>query len=114
MSEPSPVEQKLLKSVLEPLLTDFQDWFSLSHDLLESERISFLSQQAQADLLARVKQSQQQVATALILFQATAGKTGVDGAVVFAWHQLVADCWQVSHRWRSLKNKAQPPILPLE
>ena len=112
MSLPSPSEQKLLKSVLEPLLKDFQYWFSLSHDLLESERISFLSQQAQADLLARVQQSQQQVATALILFQVTEGKTGVDGAVVFAWHQLVAHCWQVSRRWRSLKNEKQPPILP--
>lgn len=111
MSQPSPAEQKLLKSVLEPLLKDFEYWFSLSCDLLESERISFLSEEAQADLLERVKHNQQQVATAQLLFQATDGKTGIDMAVIAPWHHLASDCWQIAHRWRSLKNDGLPPTL---
>jgi hypothetical protein len=110
MSQPSPAEQKILKSVLEPLLKDFEYWFSLSRNLLESERISFLSEEAQADLLERVKQSQQQVATAQLLFQATEGKTGIEMAVIVPWHHLATDCWQISHRWRSLKSGMIPPL----
>jgi hypothetical protein len=44
-------EPGLLKSILEPLLEDFQYWFSRSRSLLETEKISFLSHPQQSDLL---------------------------------------------------------------
>ena len=101
MSQPLPSEQQLLKTLLEPLLEDFQYWFSRSRDLLESEKIAFLSDAEQADLLQRVRYGQQEVSTAQLLFRATDGKAGIDMAVLVPWHQLVAECWQVSRRWRS-------------
>lgn len=108
MSQPSSAEQKILKSVLEPLLKDFEYWFSLSRNLLESEKISFLLEEEQADLLEQVKANQQQVAAAQLLFQATDGKTGIDMAVIVPWHHLASDCWQISRRWRSLKEDTLP------
>ena len=57
-------EPDLLKTVLLPLLEDFQYWFGRSRSLLESEEITFLSQDQQADLLARVCQAQQEVMAA--------------------------------------------------
>ncbi|HEY9668852.1 MAG TPA: DUF2605 family protein, partial [Coleofasciculaceae cyanobacterium] len=39
MSQSQPSEQELLKSVLQPLLEDFQYWFSRSRSLLETEDI---------------------------------------------------------------------------
>ena len=100
-----PTEKELLKTILEPLLEDFQHWFGRSRNLLESERISFLSDQKQADLLERVKESQKEVSTAQILFQATDGQAGVDMKVVLPWHKLVGECWDVAKKWRSLKNQ---------
>lgn len=41
MPQSQPSEQELLKSVLQPLLTDFQFWFSRSRALLETDEISF-------------------------------------------------------------------------
>ena len=60
---PSP-ERELLKTVLEPLLEDFSYWFTNAQNLLESEELTFLSEQEHSQLLQRVKQSQQEVATA--------------------------------------------------
>ena len=104
MSNSQPTEQELLKSVLEPLLDDFQYWFSRARTLLESENISFLSPDEQARLLERVKHSQQEVSTAQMLFKATGGRTGIDPAVLVPWHRLVAECWQVARGWRSVKE----------
>ncbi len=106
MFEPEPTEKELLKTVLEPLLEDFQYWFSLAQTLLESERLSFFSVKEQMQLLARVKESQQQVTTAQILFKATGEQVGIDPAMMVPWHKLVAECWQVSLRWRSQKQKS--------
>ena len=44
---------ELLKTVLEPLLEDFQYWFTQSRQLLETEQLSFMSDQEQSDLLLR-------------------------------------------------------------
>lgn len=99
-----PTEKELLKTILEPLLEDFQHWFERFRNLLESEKLSFLSDQEQAELLTRVKQSQKEVSTAQILFQATEGQAGVDMKVVLPWHKLVTKCWDVANQWRSLKN----------
>lgn len=105
MSHSHPTEQELLKSILEPLLEDFQYWFSRSRTLLESEEISFLTPQQQTELLERVKQTQQEVSTASMLFKATDGQAGIETAMLVPWHQLVAECWQVARRWRVLKQE---------
>jgi predicted flavoprotein YhiN len=104
MSNSYPTEQELLKTILEPLLEDFQYWFSRARVLLESEKISFLSDEEQAKLLKKVQESQQEVRAAQALFKATDGQAGIDTATLVPWHQLVAQCWQVAMRWRSLKS----------
>jgi len=106
MSQPQPSEKELLQSLLPPLLDDFQYWFSRSCSLLESEKITFLSQQQQSDLLQQVKQAQQEVSTAQMLFQATGSQVGLEVATLMPWHHLVGQCWQVGMRWRSLKSEA--------
>jgi Protein of unknown function (DUF2605) len=104
-------EKELLRKVLEPLLEDFQYWFDRSHNLLESEKLSFLTEAEQAALLSRVKQTQQEVSTAQMLFAATEGKAGIEASILVPWHQLVAECWQVAMKYRSLSGNlaAQNP-----
>ena len=104
MTQSQPSEQELLKSVLEPLLEDFQYWFSRSRTLLETEDITFLSEEQQSDLLARVIKAQQEVSTAQMLFQATDGQVGIETATLVPWHQLLGECWQVGMRWRKAKS----------
>ncbi|NEP12214.1 MAG: DUF2605 domain-containing protein [Symploca sp. SIO2C1] len=106
MSQPQPSEKELLQSLLPPLLDDFQYWFSRSRSLLESEEITFLSQQRQSELLERLKQAQQEVNTAQMLFQATGSQVGLEVATLMPWHQLVGECWQVAMQWRSLKSES--------
>jgi hypothetical protein len=96
-------EQELLKTVLEPLLEDFQYWFARSRSLLESERLSFFSVEEQNRLLERLKQSQQEVSTAQMLFKATEGKVGIESRMLVPWHHLVAECWDVARKWREIK-----------
>jgi hypothetical protein len=94
-------EPNLLKTVLQPLLEDFKYWFERSRSLLENERISFLGNQEQSELLGRVKQAQQEVNTAQLMFQATGGQVGIEMATLIPWHQLVTECWKVAMRFRS-------------
>lgn len=98
----------LLKTVLEPLLNDFQDWFARSEALLESEKIPFLEAAAQAELLDRVKQAQREVSTAKSLFLVTEGTVGVEMAVLVPWHQLLMECWRVSTRLRAERATSFP------
>ncbi|MBE9045452.1 DUF2605 domain-containing protein [Pleurocapsales cyanobacterium LEGE 10410] len=107
MSIEQPTELELLKTVLEPLLEDFQYWFGRSRSLLESERISFLSAQEQAQLLERIVKSQQEVQAAQTLFRATGGAAGIDSKILLPWHQLVAECWNVAQKWRETKQQAR-------
>src|SRR5919199_4932416 len=107
MHQSQPSEPELLKSVLQPLLEEFQYWFSRSRSLLESEDIPFLSDQQQSDLLARVRKAQQEVSTAVMLFQATDGQVGIETATLVPWHRLVSECWQVGMQWRS--SSLTPP-----
>ncbi|MDY7015628.1 MAG: DUF2605 domain-containing protein [Cyanobacteriota bacterium] len=107
MSLTEPPEKALLKTILEPLLEDFQYWFSRSRTLLESERLTFLSVEEQEQLLSRLKQAQQEVGAAMMLFKATDGNAGIDPATLKPWHRLVGECWQVSRKWRSLQNPEQ-------
>ncbi|MCC3410526.1 MAG: DUF2605 domain-containing protein [Microcoleus sp. PH2017_29_MFU_D_A] len=100
-------ESELLKSLLEPLLEDFKYWFERSATLLETEEIHFLSGDDQSDLLARVKQAQQEVGAAKALFQATGGQVAIETAALMPWHRLLAECWQVSARFRK-EQSARP------
>ncbi|BAZ37871.1 hypothetical protein NIES4101_37970 [Calothrix sp. NIES-4101] len=93
-------EPELLKTVLQPLLEDFQYWFARSHDFLESERVGFMSQQEQSNLLLRVKQAQEEVKTAKMLLTATNGQAGIEMQALMPWHHLVTECWNVAMRSR--------------
>ncbi|MDB9310033.1 DUF2605 domain-containing protein [Aphanizomenon sp. CS-733/32] len=85
----------LLKSVLEPLLEDFQYWFERYRHILENEKIRFMSEQEQLDLLKRVKDAQCELNTARMLFTAIEKQVGINMATVMPWHQLVTECWGV-------------------
>jgi hypothetical protein len=104
MLNPNLPESELLKSLLQPLLDDFNHWFDRSATLLETEEIGFLSGEQQSDLLARVKQAQQEVRAAEALFQATGGQVGIETTMLMPWHRLLAECWQVSARFRTLQS----------
>ncbi len=106
MSRQQPNEKELLKTVLEPLLEDFQYWFERSRTLLESEQMPFFSTQEQAQLLERIVESQKEVQTAQMLFQATDGAAGIDSRMLLPWHQLVSECWNVAQKRRKFKNQA--------
>ncbi len=99
-------ENELLKTVLGPLLEDFQYWFSRSQSLLEAQEISLLTREEQADLLARLSHAQQEVKVAQMLLQATDGQAGIETATLVPWHRLVAECWQLSQKWRSHQEQA--------
>lgn len=99
--------QQLLKAVLEPLLEDFQYWFSRSRNLLESQTVTVLSSQEQAELLHRVKTAQEEVRATQSLFQATDGNVGVEMSTIAPWHQLVTECWQVAMRNRQEQQSHQ-------
>ncbi|NJL01302.1 MAG: DUF2605 domain-containing protein [Spirulinaceae cyanobacterium SM2_1_0] len=94
----------LLKTILEPLLADFQYWFERSRTLLESERLHILSTEQQSALLERVMIAQREVIAAQLLFQATNAQVGVAMAQVATWHRLVGECWQVSSCWRAARD----------
>lgn len=100
MSSSNSSESELLKSLLEPLLEDFQYWFGRSRTFLETTEVLFLTAEQQADLLARVAQSQLEVSAAQSLFKAIGGQAGIETSVLAPWHQLISECWQVFHRHR--------------
>ncbi len=94
-------DPNLLKVVLEPLLEDFAYWFVRSEAFIGRERLSFLSLDAQADLLARVQQTLAEVRATQALFRITEGKAGVEAKVLVPWHQLLLECWEVANRFRT-------------
>jgi hypothetical protein len=93
-------EKKLLKAVLEPLLEDFQYWFSRSLSLLESQPLTFLNPEQQDQLRQRVQKAYQEVITVQMLFDATEGQVGVDPKTLIPWHQLVTECWALARQYR--------------
>ena len=101
MTNSNPSESELLKTILEPLLDDFQYWFARSRKLLENEDISFLEPQQKTDFLTRLTQAQQEVGATQMLVKATGSKAGVDMAVLLPWHQLLTECWKMALRFRS-------------
>jgi hypothetical protein len=100
MSNSHPSEQELLQNILQPLLVDFEYWFSRSQELLERAPIAFMTPAAQADLLARVNRVKQEVSVAKMLFQAVGGQAGIEPSQMVAWHQIVTECWHVSMQLR--------------
>ena len=102
MTQPS--EQELLQTILQPLLVDFDYWFTRSRELLERESIDFLSPTAQSALLDRVKHAQQEVSIAKLLFQAVDGQAGIEPSQMIAWHKIVTECWHVSMQLRQSKQ----------
>ncbi len=100
MRDSDSPETELLRTLLQPLLEDFQYWFARSRDFLETEQLLFMSQSDQSDLLTRVKEAQEEVHTAKMLFMATDAKVGIDMATLMPWHQLVTECWNVATRFR--------------
>jgi hypothetical protein len=108
MMHPESPEGELLKTLLEPLLEDFQYWFERSRKLLDTQPIACLSPEQQATLLERVKRAQREVTAAQSLMKATDNRVGVEAATLKPWHQLVAECWKVSirHRLDSAKDQS--------
>jgi hypothetical protein len=104
MEEGNLPSTELLKTVLEPLLEDFQFWFERSQKLLETERIQFMSDQEQSNLLLRVKQARAELSTAKMLFNATDAQVGIDMATLMPWHQLLTECWKVGMRFHKEKQ----------
>jgi Protein of unknown function (DUF2605) len=100
-------EADLLKTVLQPLLEDFQYWFGRSRSLLETYRMDFLEEWQQAALLERVRQAQQEVSSAQALFQATGCQVGIESSMMVPWHQLVMECWQVGTRFRQAQRESE-------
>jgi len=114
MLNPSLPDSELLKAVLEPLLEDFQFWFKRTRTLLEQERLDFLEESVQSDLLSRVRKTQQQVTVARSLLEATEQEAGIEMDVLTPWHQLVLECWQVTTRLRqqqASQDSAASPVL---
>ncbi|MDJ0617146.1 MAG: DUF2605 domain-containing protein [Calothrix sp. MO_192.B10] len=109
MGDSNLAGSELLKDILQPLLEDFQYWFARSHKLLETEQISFLSDQEKFALLARVKQAQYEVNTAKMLFSAIEGQVGIDMETIMPWHQLLMECRQVAMRFRTENTDWQAP-----
>ena len=104
MGDPNSQTPDLLESVLEPLLDDFEYWFGRSRQLLENEKISFMSYEQQSNLLNRIKQAQSELSTSKMLFVATGKQVGIEMATLIPWHQLLGECWQVSMRHRRLQQ----------
>ncbi|MDY7020596.1 MAG: DUF2605 domain-containing protein [Cyanobacteriota bacterium] len=105
MLSPNLPEPELLKTILLPLLEDFQYWFGRSCNLLETEDLSFLNQEEQAQMLDRIKQAQKEVAATKTLFEATDGRVGVEMPILLSWHKLLTECWQTSTRFRLEQSK---------
>jgi Protein of unknown function (DUF2605) len=100
---PSP-DSELLQSLLDPLLEDMRYWLGRSLELLESQKLDFISEFEQADLLARVKNAIQEVGTATILYEATGKQAGIEVAAMMPWHNLLLECQAIGMRHR--QNKA--------
>ncbi|MFB2919573.1 MULTISPECIES: DUF2605 domain-containing protein [Aerosakkonema] len=100
-------EPELLKTLLQPLLEDFQYWFGRSRELLETEEITFLSRKQQSELLERVKHAQSEVSTVHLLYEATGCQAGVETATLMPWHRLLMECWQVGMRFRMEQSAKQ-------
>ncbi len=99
---------ELLEAILEPLLDDFRYWFDRSQQLFETERMSFMSEVDQANLVIRIKDAQQAVSATTMLFKATGKQVGVEIAAIAPWHHLLMECQAVAMRFRQTTADRNP------
>lgn len=105
-----PDDANLMKTILPPLLADFQHWFASTVGMMTTKDMSFLTAEQQEDLLSRVLVAQKQVSASQVLSSATDGQAGIEMPVITAWHKLVHECWGVSlrlHQENEKKAKAR-------
>ncbi|MGB3296970.1 MAG: DUF2605 domain-containing protein [Phormidesmis sp.] len=105
LPEDLPEDANLMKTILPPLLADFQHWFASTVDMMTTRDVSFLTAEQQQHLLSRVKVAQQQVSVSQVLSAATDNQAGIEMPVVMAWHDLVHECWGVSLRLHQENQK---------
>ena len=90
----------LMKTVLPPLLADFQHWFASTIEMMATRDVSFLTAEQQQNLISQVQLAQKQVSASQVLSSATDGQAGVEMPMVMSWHKLVHECWGVALRSR--------------
>ena len=95
-----PNDANLMKTILPPLLEDFQHWFASTLEMMATRDVSFLTAEQQQNLLSRVQLAQKQVSASQVLSSATDSQAGIEMPVVMAWHKLVHECWGVALRSR--------------
>ncbi|NKB17063.1 MAG: DUF2605 domain-containing protein [Pseudanabaena sp. CRU_2_10] len=104
MSNPSSPETELLQSILEPLLEDVRYWLGRSLDLFESQRLDFISETEQSNLVARVKNALKEVEAAKMLYEVTSKQVGIEISAMMPWHNLLLECQSIGMRYH--QNKA--------
>ena len=104
MSNPSSPETELLQSLLEPLPEDVCYWLGRSLDLFESQRLDFISETEQSNLVARVKNALKEVEVAKMLYEVTSKQVGIEISAMMPWHNLLLECQSIGMRYH--QNKA--------
>jgi Protein of unknown function (DUF2605) len=104
MSNPSSSESELLQSLLEPLLEDVRYWLGRSLDLLKSQRLDFISESEQSNLVIRVENALKELGVATMLYEATGKQVGIEVATMMPWHNLLLECQAIGMRYH--QNKA--------
>ena len=99
----TPDSRQLLQELLTPLLEDFRYWFGKSITLLEDNRIEFLSQVEQTDLLERVRAALGELQSAEQLYNLSDRSVGIDSKLVVKWHRLLLECGGVGQQYRRLQ-----------
>jgi len=99
MSNTANPDPEILRQILEPLLEDFTYWFDRSQKLLSGERLTFLTEAQQQQLLQRVQNAIKEVGVAKSLFKITGHQVGVDMATMRPWHELLVECQAVGMRY---------------
>jgi hypothetical protein len=99
MSNTANPNPEILRQILEPLLEDFAYWFDRSQKLLSGERLTFLTEAQQQQLLDRLRNAIKEVAVATSLFKITGHQVGVDMATMRPWHELLVECQAVGMRY---------------
>ncbi len=104
MNIPQSSESELLQILLEPLLEDIRFWLGRSLDLFKSQRIDFISEAEQSNLVARVENALKELGVATMLYEATSKQVGIEVATMMPWHNLLLECQAIGMRYH--QNKA--------
>ena len=109
----APDSKQLLQELLSPLLEDFHYWFGKSITLLEDNRIEFLSQSEQNDLLERVRSALAELQSAEQLYKLSDRSVGIDPKLVVQWHRLLLECGGVGQQFRRMKAAQEDSVDPI-